>query len=119
MTSSVPIVAPGPRLAFTPELTLDPFVVAVIAAMVVLTYATKVGGLWVLRRLEVSERVESGLSVLPGAIVIAFLGPELVTAGPAEWGAAALVLLVAWRTESIVLALACGMGAVVLLRTVV
>lgn len=114
MTASSSVMA----LAITSalELRLNPLVVGVIAGMVALTYATKVGGLWVLRRLEVSERVESGLSVLPGAIVIAFLGPELVTGGPAEWGAAGLVLFVAWRTESIVLALGCGVGAVVLLR---
>ncbi|WP_276256937.1 AzlD family protein [Halomontanus rarus] len=116
MTGSASMVALA--TASGPELRLNPLVVGVIVGMVVLTYATKVGGLWVLRRLEVSERVEAGLSILPGAIVIAFLGPELVTGGPAEWGAAGLVLLVAWRTESIVLALGSGVGAVVLLRAV-
>ncbi|MFC4436662.1 MULTISPECIES: AzlD family protein [Natrialbaceae] len=97
-------------------LALEPIVVGVILAMAVVTYATKTGGLWLVNRIEVSDRLEAGLSVLPGAIVIAILGPELAAGGPAEWGAAGLVLIVMWRTESILLALGTGVAAVVLLR---
>ncbi|SDC78761.1 AzlD family protein [Natrinema hispanicum] len=97
-------------------LALDPLVVGVILAMTVVTVLTKVGGFWLLRRIEVSERLEAGLSVLPGAIVIAILGPELAAGGPAEWGAAGIVVLVMWRTENILLALCGGIGAVVLFR---
>ncbi|MFA9414962.1 AzlD family protein [Natrinema sp. HArc-T2] len=99
-------------------LALDPLVVGVILAMTLVTALTKVGGFWLLRRIEVSERLEAGLSVLPGAIVIAILGPELATGGPAEWGAAGVVVLVMWRTENILLALCGGIGAVVLFRAV-
>ncbi|ELZ25156.1 AzlD family protein [Natrinema limicola] len=97
-------------------LALDPLVVGVILAMTVVTVLTKVGGFWLLRRIEISERLEAGLSVLPGAIVIAILGPELAAGGPAEWGAAGVVVLVMWRTENILLALCGGIGAVVLFR---
>jgi len=97
-------------------LSLDPLVVAVILAMALVTVLTKVGGLWLLSRTEVGERVEAGLRVLPGAIVIALLGPELAAGGPAEWAAAGVVLLAMWRTESILLALCAGVGAVVLFR---
>ncbi|WP_394342985.1 AzlD family protein [Natrinema altunense] len=99
-------------------LALDPLVVGVVLAMAVVTALTKVGGLWLLRRIEVSERLEAGLSVLPGAIVIAILGPELAAGGPAEWGAAGVVLLVMWRTESILLSLCSGVGTVVLFRAI-
>ena len=99
-------------------LELDPLVVGVILAMAIVTYATKVGGLWVLSRVDVSERVEAGLAVLPGAIVIAILGPELASGGPAEWAAAAVVLVVAWRTESILLSLCVGVVAVAGFRLV-
>lgn len=98
---------------------LDPLVVGVVLAMAVVTVITKVGGLWLLSRVEVSDRVEAGLSVLPGAIVIALLGPELAGGGPAEWGAAGVVLLTMWRTGNILLALCAGVGAVVLFRGVV
>ncbi|QRV16366.1 AzlD family protein [Haloterrigena salifodinae] len=97
-------------------LSLDPLVVGVILAMTVVTVVAKVGGIWLVRHVEVSERLQAGLDVLPGAIVIAVLGPELAAGGPAEWGATALVLAVMWRTESIILALVTGVVAVVSLR---
>lgn len=97
-------------------LSLEPVVVGVVLAMAVVTYATKTGGLWLLNRIETTERLEAALSVLPGAIVIAVLGPELASGGPAEWGAGVLVVAVMWRTESILLALCTGVASVVLLR---
>ncbi len=100
-------------------LALEPFVVGTILAMALVTALAKVGGFWLLRRIEVSDRLEAGLSVLPGAIVIAILGPELAAGGPAEWGAAGVVLVVMWRTENILLALCGGVGAVVLFRALV
>lgn len=97
-------------------LALDPFVVGVVLAMAAATVATKVGGLWLLRRVDAGERVEAGLAVLPGAIVIALLGPELAAGGPAEWAAAGVVALVAHRTGNILAALCAGVAAVVALR---
>lgn len=102
----------------SPDISLTPVVVGVVAAMALATYVTKAGGLWLLGRIDVSERVETGLEVLPGAIVVSILGPELVEGGPAEWGAAALVLVVAWKTESVLLAIVVGAGAVVAFRGV-
>lgn len=100
-------------------LSLDPLVVAVILAMAAVTFVTKVGGLWLLSRFEVSDRLEAGISVLPGAIVIAILGPELASGGPAEWAAAGLTLLVMWRTGNILLALIAGVVGVVAFRAFV
>jgi uncharacterized membrane protein len=98
---------------------LDPLVVSVIVAMAVVTVLTKIGGLWLLTHLAVSDRLEAGLSVLPGAIVIAILGPELAAGGPAEWGAGFVVLLVMWHTENILLSLCAGIVAVVVFRGLV
>ena len=98
-------------------LSLDPFVVSVIVAMAAVTVLTKVGGIWVVRQVELSDRLEAGLSVLPGAIVIAVLGPELAAGGPPEWAAAAVVLAVMWRTENILLALCAGVLSVVAFRS--
>ena len=100
-------------------LALDPFVVAVVLAMAVVTVLTKVGGIWLVRHVELSDRLEAGLSVLPGAIVIAVLGPELAAGGPAEWGAVGLVLLVMWKTESILLALVAGVLGIVGFRALI
>lgn len=106
-------------MAEAPALSLDPLVVGIVLAMAVVTFVTKVGGLWLLSRFEVSDRLESGISVLPGAIVIAILGPELAEGGPAEWAAAGLTLLVMWRTGNILLALIAGVVGVVTFRTIV
>lgn len=97
-------------------LALDPLVVGVVAAMAAVTYLSKAGGLWVLTRVEVGDRVEGALEVLPGAIVVAVLAPKLAAGGPPEWLAGAVVAVVAWRTENIFLALVAGVGAVVAFR---
>lgn len=97
---------------------LSPGVVAVVAGMAAVTYATKAGGLWALGRVEVSSRVETALEALPGAVVVAVLAVELAAGGPREWAAVALVVAVAARTDSGALALAAGVGAVALLRAV-
>lgn len=87
--------------------------------MSIVTYATKAGGLWLLSRIEVSERIESGLEILPGTIIISILGPELTSGDPPEWSAAAVVLFVMWRTENVFLSLLSGIGTVLLLRNLV
>jgi uncharacterized membrane protein len=102
----------------TDSLGLDTTVVAIIAAMAAATYLTKAGWLWLLPRIGVSERIEAALEVLPGAIVVAVLGPELAAGGPPEWLAGSVVAVVAWRTENIFLALVTGVGAVVAFRAV-
>lgn len=98
-------------------LSFDPLVVAVVLGMAAVTVVAKLGGLWVLSRFEMSDRLEAGVSVLPGAIVVALLGPELVSGGPAEWSAAAVTGVVMWRTENILLALVAGVGAIVVFRS--
>jgi uncharacterized membrane protein len=97
---------------------LDPLVVAVIAAMTVVTYATKVGGLWLLGRIELSDRAEVGLEALPGAIIVAIVAPELANGGPPEWAAAALAAAVAWKTNNLLVSLAVAMAAVLAFRAV-
>lgn len=101
----------------TSSLHLDPVAVAVILGMALVTYATKAGGLWLLGRVELSDRVEAGLEVLPGVIVVSILGPELVDAGVAEWGATVVVLVVVWRADNVLLALIGGLAALQLFRT--
>ncbi len=98
------------------ELSLDPLVVGVIFGMVVVTVITKMGGLWLLSQFEVSDRLEAGITVLPGAIVVSILGPELADGGPPEWGAALVAAVVMWRTENILLTLIVGVLAVVVFR---
>lgn len=95
---------------------LDPVVVGIILAMSLATYATKAGGLWLLGHIDVSPRLESALKILPGAIIVSIVGPELANGGPAEWSAAAVVLIAMRWTENVLVALLAGVATVLLLR---
>nr|WP_283102388.1 AzlD domain-containing protein [Haloplanus sp. XH21] len=88
----------------------------VIAVMCLVTYATKASGLWLLARLDLSDRAQAGLSALPGGIIIAILAPRLATGGPPEWAAGGVVVLIAHRTDSVLLALVVGVVALLLFR---
>ncbi len=101
------------------DLSLDPLVVGVIFGMVVVTVITKMGGLWLLSQFEVSDRLQAGITVLPGAIVVAILAPELAEGGPPEWGAALVAGIVMWRTGNILLTLVVGVLTVVTFRALV
>lgn len=61
------------------------------------------------------ERVHAGLKALSGGIIVAILAPQLVQGSLPEWAAVLLIVMVAHRTDSILLALV-GVGSVSLLR---
>jgi uncharacterized membrane protein len=98
-------------------LAFDPYVGGIILLMAVATALTKIGGFWLLNRVEVNDRVEAGLSVLPGAIVLSILAPKIIAGGPAEWTAAGITAIVMARMKNILLALCVGVITVIALRT--
>jgi len=97
---------------------LDPVVVGVVVAMALLTYLTKAGGLWLLGHVEPSDRIDAALSVLPGAVVVSIVGPELASGGPSAWIGGAVVVLLARRVGNVLVAMVGGIGVVLLVRTV-
>jgi len=97
---------------------LTPVTVGVVLAMAAVTYLTKAGGLWLLGRVDRSERAEAALDALPGAVVVSILAPAVVTAGPPTWLAAAVTVIAARRTGSVLVALLLGVGTTVLFRGV-
>ena len=99
-------------------LVLHSNVVAVVLAMAVVTYLTKASGLWLLGRIEISERVQAGFDALPGAVMVAFVAPALANGGPAEWGAGAATVVVARKTGNLLLSLVVGALSVLALRAV-
>lgn len=89
---------------------------AVVVGMSLVTYATKAGGFWAVDRVEPSDAVRDGLDALPGGILVAILVVRLVEGGPSEWMAGTAVLVVAHRTESVLLAMVVGVGTLLILR---
>ena len=99
-------------------MSLDPQALLTIALMAIATYATRSGGLWLASRLALSERMEAWLGYIPGAILVSFVAPTVLTGGLAETLAAVAVILVALRTGSLPVAMVAGVGAVLALRAV-
>lgn len=95
---------------------ISPVALAVVVGMSVVTYATKATGFWVLDRLDPSETTRGALDALPGGIVVAILTVRLTEGGPPEWAAGVVVVVVAHRTDSVLLAMVAGIGALVALR---
>ena len=94
---------------------LDPVTLAAIAAMAAATYATRVFGYWIVRRVTVGGRLAAALEAVPGAILTAIVAPMALATGPAESGAALVTVLLALRLP-LILAVAGGCLAVVGLR---
>jgi uncharacterized membrane protein len=87
-------------------------------AMAAVSYGIRAAGFLVGRRLHEHPRLSAALDQLPAAILIALVVPSLARGGPAEWLAAALVAALAWYVDFLLIPLAAGVVAVVLLRGV-
>lgn len=93
--------------------------VVAILLMALATYATRVGGLWLASRLPMSGRVEAWLGYIPGAILISLVAPVVVSGGIVDALAAVAVVTVALRTGNLLVSMLTGVGAVLLLRTLI
>ncbi|HVL22671.1 MAG TPA: AzlD domain-containing protein [Thermomicrobiales bacterium] len=90
-----------------------------IILMGVCTYVLRAGGYWLMGRVTLSPRLESGLAYLPGAVLTALVVPATIEAGiPGVCGLAA-VAFVMRRWGNLFLALVAGVAIVWLLRQVV
>ena len=88
----------------------------VILLMALATYATRIGGLWLANRFDLSERAGVWLEQIPGAILISLVAPIVLTGGLPETLAALAVVLVAHRTGSLPAAMVTGVCVVLVLR---
>ena len=87
-----------------------------ILGMAFVTYLTRVGGVWLMSFVHLSERFKTWVNILPGTILIAIIAPNVFSAGFAEAGASLATVLVFVRTRNILLSMIIGIGAVVGLR---
>ena len=90
-----------------------------IAGMAVVTYLTRVGGFWLVDRIELSEHAQSFLRYVPAAVLVSLILPTLLEGGPADVGAAGVTLVVAVRTGNILYAMIVGIATVVIFRRVI
>ncbi len=85
-------------------------------AMAAVSYGIRVAGFLVGGRMHEHPRLRAALDRLPAAILIALVVPLIAHGGPAEWLAAAVVAALAWYVDLLLIPLAAGVVAVVLLR---
>jgi uncharacterized membrane protein len=91
-------------------------VLAAVLAMSVVTYATRLAGLLLVKHLVLSPRASAAFEAIPAAVLIAVIAPMLVATGKAETAAAVLTILAATRLP-LVAVVAVGVVSVVALRT--
>jgi uncharacterized membrane protein len=96
----------------------EPRALAAILGMALVTYATRVGGVWLLGRTRPSRLLTAWLNQLPGAILVALVAPAVLAAGLAGFVAGACTALVATRTRNIALALVAGVVALWIMRRI-
>jgi uncharacterized membrane protein len=94
---------------------VDVATLATWIGMMVVTYASRAGGYWLVRRFAVGGRLKASLEAVPLAVLTALIAPTVLATGPAETLAAVVTLLLAWRLP-ILAAILGGVAAVVLLR---
>ncbi len=94
----------------------SPLALLTILGMALVTYLTRIGGLWLMSRVTLSGRLKAWLEYLPGTILVAIVAPAVLGAGLAEVGAALATVLVAARTRNVLLSMLVGIAIVLVLR---
>jgi uncharacterized membrane protein len=95
---------------------IDPLVLATIAGMGLVTYFTRVGGMWLIGRVRQTPRVEAWLRHIPGAVLVSLTVPIVAEGGPADALAVVATALVALRTRNFLLSIVVGVLAAWILR---
>jgi uncharacterized membrane protein len=96
---------------------VDPVTFAAILAMALVTYATRIAGLFVADRLVLTGRAKAAFDAIPPAVLMAVIAPTALATGWAETIAAGITMLAATRLP-LLATIAIGVAAVVLLRMV-
>ena len=96
---------------------VDPATLAAIAAMAIVTWGTRVAGLWLVRFIPLTGRGVAALEAVPTAVLMSVIAPMVFMTGPAETIAASITLLAAFRLP-LMAAVLVGVAAVVGLRLV-
>ncbi len=96
-------------------MTLDPHNLVAILGMALATYATRIAGLALAGRLQLSPRAQAAFDAIPPAVLVAVIAPSALATGWPETAAALLAGLAATRLPLLGV-VAVGVVAVVGLR---
>lgn len=96
-------------------MTLDPHNLLAILGMAIATYATRLAGLALAGRLQLSPRAQAAFDAIPPAVLVAVIAPSALATGWPETAATLLAALAAMRLPLLGV-VAVGVAAVVALR---
>ncbi len=96
------------------SLHLDWSLLAIVLGGALVTWMTRIGGPWLVARVRLGPAANAALEATPGAVLVALVTPAALSR-PSDALAAAFVCLIARRVPMVV-AVAAGVVAVVLLR---
>ncbi len=96
-------------------MTFDLWTVLAILTMAAITYATRVGGIFLAERLVLSGRAKAALNAIPAAVLTAVIAPMALATGPAETIAAICAAIAAVRLPLLAV-VGIGVAAIVGLR---
>ena len=99
-------------------MSIDGATLAAIAGMAVVTWGTRVAGLWLMRLVPAGGKGAAALEAVPAAVLMSVIAPMVFMTGAAETIAAGITLLTAFRLPLLV-AVLIGVGAVVVLRSMI
>ncbi|MBI2092715.1 MAG: AzlD domain-containing protein [Deltaproteobacteria bacterium] len=88
----------------------------VIFGMAVVTYLTRASGFYLVSRVKVSGKLEAFLNAIPGTVLVSLVAPVVLADGPAESIASLAVVLTAWKSRNLPLAMVVGIVTVWVLR---
>ena len=90
--------------------------IAGVLVMVVVTFATRIAGVWVMSHFPITPRLEAFLRAMGTSVLIAILVPATAAGPPRQWLAVAAALLVMAATRSALAAMIVGTAAAGLAR---
>lgn len=78
-------------------MSVDGTTLLAILGMAAITYLTRIGGFWLVGRMQPGPRLAAALEAVPGSVLIAVIAPAVLATGVAETIAAAITVLAALR----------------------
>lgn len=78
-------------------MSIDPLNLLAILGMAIVTYATRVAGLALAGRLNLTPRAQAAVDAIPPAVLVAVIAPSALATGWPETGAALIAAVAATR----------------------
>jgi uncharacterized membrane protein len=94
---------------------IDPMTLAAILAMALVTYMTRIAGIFIGHRLVLTGRTKAAFDAIPPAVLMAVIAPVALATGPAETAATAVTAVAATRLP-LLATIVIGVASVVALR---